>query len=155
MHPMHGEGLGLLDFSSVAIWTKNCSGSQRHYTCLIPISIWIGFYPGGQTNQCCMSVDLVAFGWRFFVTNPNYVVLSVCIGVGGCLWPISSTAVRTGIACRELIHSAPISASAAKIITFIIICAMFNNAPLFAGFVVLSYMKKFPPAVLLDFGLVR
>ena len=42
-------------------------------------------------HQCCMSADLVAFDWRFFVTNPNDVVLSVWIGVGGCLWPISST----------------------------------------------------------------
>ena len=70
-------------------------------------------------NQCYISVGLVAFGWSFFATNPNSVVLSVWIGVGGCLWPISSTVVRAGIAYRELIYSAPISASADEVITFL------------------------------------
>ena len=69
-------------------------------------------------NQCFMSVDLVDFGWRFFVTNPNAVVLSVWIEVGGCLWPVSSTVVSAGIACGEFIYSAPISTSAAEVITF-------------------------------------
>ena len=54
-------------------------------------------------NQCFMSADLVDFVWRFFVMNPNDVVLSVRIGVGACLWPISSTVVFAGIACRKLI----------------------------------------------------
>ena len=34
-------------------------------------------------NQYFMYVDLVAFGWSFFVTNTSDVVLSVWIGVGG------------------------------------------------------------------------
>ena len=105
-------------------------------------------------NQCFVSVDLVAFGWRFFVTNPNDVVLSVCIGVGGCLWTIFSTAVRAGISWRELIYSAPISASAAGVITFFIICAMAKAAPLFSGFGALFDMKKCPRSLLLTFGLV-
>ena len=46
-------------------------------------------------------------------------MLYVWIGVGGCLWPISSTVVRAGIAYRELIYSAPISASADEVITFL------------------------------------
>ena len=71
-------------------------------------------------NQCFVSVDLVAFGWRFFVTNTSDVVLSVWVGVGGCLWPISSTVVRAGIDFRELIYSAPVSASAAEVITFLL-----------------------------------
>ena len=62
-------------------------------------------------NQCCISVDLVDFGWRFFVTYPNAVVLSVWVWFGYHLCPISSNVVRSGIACRELIYSAPISAS--------------------------------------------
>ena len=69
-------------------------------------------------NQCSISVGLVAFGWRFFATNPNSVVLSVWIGVGGCLWPIYSTVVCAGIACHEWIYSAPIFASSAEIIMF-------------------------------------
>ena len=70
-------------------------------------------------NQCFMSIELVAFGWSFFVENNSAVVLSVWIGVGGCLWPISSTVVSPGISYRELIYSAPISASAAEVITFL------------------------------------
>ena len=70
-------------------------------------------------NQCFMYVDLVAFGRSFFVTNPNAVVLSVCIGVGGCLWTIPSTVVCSGIACHELKYSAPISESSAEVITFL------------------------------------
>ena len=93
-------------------------------------------------NQCFMSVDLVAFVWRFFVTNPNAVVLSVWVGIGGCLWPIPSAVVRAGIACCELIYSAPISASADEVITFFIICTMVKAAPLFSGFDALFGMKK-------------
>ena len=37
-----------------------------------------------------MSVDFVALGFRFLVTNPCAVVLSVWTGVGGCLCPLSS-----------------------------------------------------------------
>ena len=70
-------------------------------------------------NQCFMSVDWVAFVWRFFVTNPSAVVLSVWIGVDGCLWTIYSTAIRGGITCRKLIYSAPISASGAEVIRFL------------------------------------
>ena len=70
-------------------------------------------------NQCFMSVDLVAFGWRFFVTNPNTVGLSVWIGVGGFLWPITLIVFLAGITCHELIYSAQISASTAKVIMFL------------------------------------
>ena len=88
----------------------------------------------------------------FFVTNPNTVVLSVWIGVGGCLWPISSTVIHTGIACRELIYIAPIYASASEVITFFMICAMVKTALLFAGFAAFFYIKTFTPALLLAFG---
>ena len=89
-----------------------------------------------------MSFELVAFGWIFFVTDPNAVVLSVWIGVDGCLWPISSTVFHAGIACCELIYSAPISASAAEVITFFMMFAMFNTDPLFAWFAAFSDMKN-------------
>ena len=105
-------------------------------------------------HQCCMSADLVAFDWRFFVTNPNDVVLSVWIGVGGCLWPISSTVVRAGIYCRGLIYIAPIYASAAEVITFLMICRIVKTAPLFAGFSALFDMKNFLPDMLFAVDLV-
>ena len=57
-------------------------------------------------------VLLVAFGCRFFAKNPRAVVLSVCIGVGGCLYPISPTLFLAGMAWRELMKRAHISASA-------------------------------------------
>ena len=69
-------------------------------------------------------------------------MLYVWIGVGGCLWPISSTVFHAGIACCELIYSAPISASAAEVITFFMMFAMFNTDPLFAWFAAFSDMKN-------------
>ena len=69
-------------------------------------------------NQCCISIELAFFGWRFFVTNPHDVVFCVYIAVGGGFWPIYSTVVCAGIAYCELIYSAPISTSAAEVITF-------------------------------------
>ena len=71
------------------------------------------------------------------------------------MWPISSTVVLAGIYCHELIYSAPISASAAEVIKFLIICEMFKSAPLFAGFAALFDMKKCSPDPLLTFGSVR
>ena len=35
-----------------------------------------------------MSIDLSRLLAMLLVTTPRVVVLSVCIGVGGCLWPI-------------------------------------------------------------------
>ena len=71
------------------------------------------------------------------------------------MWPIYSTVVCASIACRELIYCDPISASAAEVITFFMICEMSKTAPLFAGFAALSDMKKYPLALLLAFGSVR
>ena len=106
-------------------------------------------------NQCCMSVDLVDFGWRFFVTNTNNVVLSVWIGVGGCVWPISSTVVCAGIVCRKLIYSVLIYASAAGVIKFFMICEMVKTDPLFAVFAAFFDIKTFPAALNLAFDSVR
>ena len=90
--------------------------------------------------QLFMSVDFVAFGLRFFVTNPSAVVLSVCAGVAGCLWPISFSRFLAGIAWRVLMKRALISASAADVTTFLMICAMLRMAPLFYGNSALSDM---------------
>ena len=80
-----------------------------------------------------MSIAFVRFGCIVCFTTPNAVELSICIGVGGCLCPISSSRCRIGTASRELIYSAPSSASAADDITAFIICATVNTAPLFVG----------------------
>ena len=90
-----------------------------------------------------MSADFVAFGWRFLLTKPRAVVLSVWIGVGGCTCPNSSTVTPAGIACR------------AEDMTFLMIWAIFNTAPLSVGSLLLSERKKWPPALLRAFGSVR
>ena len=105
-------------------------------------------------NQCFMSVLLVAFGCKFFVTNPRAVVLSVCTGVGG-LCPISLTVFLAGMAWRELMKRDPISASAAEVMMFFMIWAMLSTAPLFGGLSEWSERKKCPPARLLAFGSKR
>ena len=68
-----------------------------------------------------MSVDLVALGCKFCITKPRAVVLSVWIGVGGLMWPISSSAVRAVTACLEFMNNAPILASVADDMTFLMI----------------------------------
>ena len=66
-----------------------------------------------------MSMDLVALGWRFLLTNPRAVMLFVWIGVGGCLGSISSTVTHTGMVWREFMKKAPISASAMEDMPFL------------------------------------
>ncbi len=61
------------------------------------------------------------------------MLLSVWIGVGGCLWPISSRRCRMGIASRALMYRAPSSASAALDMTALSILEMFRTAPLLGG----------------------
>ena len=58
------------------------------------------------------------------------MVLSVWIGVGGCLWPISSRSLLTGMACLEFKKRAQILASAAEIMTLFMILAVLSTAPL-------------------------
>ena len=58
-----------------------------------------------------MSIDLILLIARLFVTSPNTVVFSVCIGVGGCLRPILSRVRCAGIAYWQFITRAPSSAS--------------------------------------------
>ena len=61
---------------------------------------------------------------------PSVVLLSICIVVGGRWGPIYSRNINIQMASHALIHSAPISASAAMDITILIIWAMFNIIPL-------------------------
>ena len=85
------------------------------------------------------------------VTTPSTVVLSVFIGVGGCLWPNYSSAWLAGMDSRQLTKRVPSSASAAEDITALIICEMMMTAPLFGGMAEFLDMKKCPPALLCAF----
>ena len=85
------------------------------------------------------------------VNTPCVVVLSVCIGVGGCVWPISSSDWRDGMAYLQFFTIAPSSASAAGDITALMILDIVNTATLLEGNAVLFGMKKFLPNLLLDF----
>ena len=98
-----------------------------------------------------MSIDLSRFLAMLLVTTPRAVVLSVCIGVGGCLWPIFSNAWRARMASLQLMKRDPNSASAAENMTAFMICEMVRTDPLFGGTAESSDMKKCPPALLLAF----
>ena len=95
-----------------------------------------------------MSIDFVAFDMILLLINPSAVLLSVCIGVSGCGWPISSSVLRVGTAVFALMNRAPNSASAADDMTFLIICEMLRTAPLFGGFSSLFDKKWCSPALL-------
>ena len=80
-----------------------------------------------------MSIDLSFLLAMLFETTPSAVVLSVCIGVGGCLCPISSRVCCAGIASRQLMESASSSASAAEDMIVLITCDVVSKEPLFGG----------------------
>ena len=102
-----------------------------------------------------MSIALVRFGWTLLLTTPSAVELSVWIGVGGCLWPISLRMARMYTASRAMMYKAPSLALAADDITFLMIWAMLRTAPLFCGIAALFDRKKCPPTLLLACGLFR
>ena len=89
------------------------------------------------------------------VTTPCAVVLSVCTGVDGCLWTISSRAWRAGTVSWQLMKRAASFASAAENMTIFMIWAMVMTAPLFSGVLVLLNIKKCPPALLRAFDSER
>ena len=72
-------------------------------------------------------------------------MLSVCIGVGGCVCPIHSKESRAGMASQNFIKMAPSLASAADDTTALIIWEMVNTAPLLGGSGESADMKKCPP----------
>ena len=99
-----------------------------------------------------MTIDLSCLLAMLLMTTPRAVVLSVYIGVGGCVWPIVSNPWRAGIASLQLMKRAPNSASAAEIMTAFMICEMARTDPFFFGMAELSDIKKFPHALLLSFN---
>ena len=98
-----------------------------------------------------MFMDLNSLLAMLIVTTPKAVVLSVCIGLGGCMFPIIFNAWRSGIASRKLTNRAPRLASAAEDMKVLMIWEIVMTAPLFDGIAAPSDMKKFPPALLLAF----
>ena len=102
-----------------------------------------------------MSMDFRCLLAMFLVATPWAVVLSVCIGVGGCLCPISLRECRSGMASLHLMKISPSSASAADDITDLMIWEMVITAPLLSGMGELLDMKKWPPARLLAFDSER
>ena len=85
------------------------------------------------------------------MTAPSSVVLSVCIDVGGCLCPISSSARRAGMDYLQFMYRAPSLDYAAEDMTVLIICAIVRMAPLFGGSGKSLDMNKWSPALLLAF----
>ena len=82
-------------------------------------------------------------------------MLSVCIGVVGCLWPIVSNAWRAEINYLQLLKRAPNSASATEDTTAFMIYEMVRKDPLFGKTAELSDMKKCPPILLRAFNYDR
>ena len=60
-----------------------------------------------------MSIHLSLLLAILLVTTPSAVVLSVCIGVGGCLCIVSLRSWRTGMDSPQLTKRDPSSASSA------------------------------------------
>ncbi len=99
-----------------------------------------------------MSMALVRLGCILPFTTASAIALSVCIGVGGCVWPNSSKTLRMYTASRSMMYSVANSASVADDMTFLMMCAMLRMAPLFGGSSESKDMKKWPPALLLALG---
>ena len=79
---------------------------------------------------------------------PLAVLLSVCIGVGGCGCPSSSHVTRSGSIARAFIYNAAISALAADDITPFIIFAIIDIGPLMICSFFLLFPKYVYPAAL-------
>ena len=77
-----------------------------------------------------MSIALLLFCLNIPVRIPHAVLLSVLIGVAGCLCPNSSHVTHSGTSSFAFIYNAATSASAADAITTFIIFAMIAIGPL-------------------------
>ena len=102
-----------------------------------------------------ISIAFVSFGCIFPLKTASAIDLSVCNGVGGCLCPISSKMILMYTASLDIIYKAVNSASVADDITCFTMWAMLRTAQLFCGMVESLDRKKWPPALLHAFGLLR
>jgi hypothetical protein len=80
-----------------------------------------------------MSMAFNALGRILLVSSACAVALLVWMGVRGCGCPNSSNVRRIDTAILALMNSAPSLASAANDITALMICELFNMAPLLMG----------------------
>ena len=83
------------------------------------------------------------------------VILSVYMGLGGCLCPISPSAWRDGMDYLHSMKNTTSSASAADDMTDLMVLEIVNTAPLLGGNVVFLDINKCPPDLLPTFGLER
>ena len=105
-----------------------------------------------------MSIALVRVGWILLDTTPIAVLLSVCIGVLGCLCPNFSKVFLIGTASLALKYNPPSPVSAAEDMTALIIFATVCTAQLLGGTSESFDMKKCPPFYsvhLLYLGMMR
>ena len=98
---------------------------------------------------------LICLGCTLPLMTLLAIALSVCSGVEGCLGPSSSRMILILTAWPAIMYKPASSASVAEDITFSMMCAMINIAPLFGGTVVLLERKKCPPTWLCAFGLLK
>ena len=87
-----------------------------------------------------MSINFSFLLRMWVLTTPRAVAFSICVGVGGCLCPISYSLILAGTASQKLINSVQSSASAADDIRALMIIEIVVTAPLFGGSVDSSVM---------------
>ena len=81
-----------------------------------------------------MSIAFDRLGVIFALISASAIALSVCMGVAGCLCPISSYIILIYTASLAIIYSAASSASVADVITCLMMWAMLRMALLLGGF---------------------
>ncbi len=80
-----------------------------------------------------MSIAFDCLGVIFALMTASVMALSVCMGVVGCLCPVSSNFILMHTASLAIMYSAASSASVADVITCLIMWAMLRMAPLLGG----------------------
>ncbi len=102
-----------------------------------------------------MSMALAHLGCTFPLITLSNIASSVCNGVGGCLWPNSSSMVLMYTSLQAIMYRPASAALMANDIMLLMMCAMFSTTPLFGETVVLLDRKKCPPAQLCTFGSLK
>ncbi len=100
-----------------------------------------------------MSMAFNTLGRILLVSSACAVKLLVWMEVRGCGWPNSSNVHCIDTAVLALMNSTPSSASAADDITVLVICKIFNTAPLLLGISSVPAIIMWPPAWLQALGL--
>ena len=93
-----------------------------------------------------MSIDLVALVKISLLMRPSALLLSVWMGVRGCLWPSYASVLCMVTAALAFKNIAPSSASAADYITLRFFVDRLSTAPLFGEFSLSFDRKWWPPA---------